>query len=241
MNEVRSIKVGDDLFEYILTRRKMKNIRLRIKGDGALAASCPPRTPISEVERVIIKNADWIKSAKSRAAARMPVDISRDYYTGEKFLYGGEEHTLLVGTGKTQSVRASDGYIFMTVKDLDDRAVKKRLLDRWYADSAKKIFSERFYALAEKHRDLFPDNYMIKIRNMTSRWGSCMIGEKTVTLNFKLIYADISLLDYVILHELCHFRYRYHDKGFYSLLSTICPDWKERMKRLNNNYIYYSH
>ena len=66
-----------------------------------------------------------------------------------------------------------------------------------------------------------------------------MINRNTVTLNSKLIYADESLIDYVIMHELCHFKFKNHDRDFYALLSRICPDWKARKKLLGNKYIYY--
>ena len=63
MNESRTIEIDKENLEYVLIRRKMKTIRLRITGEGKLVASCPMRTSAVEVERAIINNKDWVKSA----------------------------------------------------------------------------------------------------------------------------------------------------------------------------------
>ncbi|MDE6189190.1 MAG: M48 family metallopeptidase [Clostridia bacterium] len=242
MVEKRSLAVGELIINYDFTRRKkMKNIRLRIAGDGTLCVSAPMRTPISEVERVVVKNVEWIKKATAKTVAQRPTEIKREYYTDEKFLYLGAERTLVVAQGRREGVEIQDDYIFLTVAKLDDFDRKKKLLDKWYRTQTEQILSQRFYAQVERFRALFPDEYALKIRSMVGRWGSCMITKKTVTLNSKLIYADASLIDFVILHELCHFKYKNHDKDFYTLLSRLCPRHKECRKALTNKIIYYSH
>ncbi len=239
MNESRTIEIDEEYLEYVLIRRKMKTIRLRITGEGKLVASCPMRTSAVEVERAIINNKDWVKSAIFRAASQMPKTPERQYYTGEKFLFLGKERTLLVAQNNKESVTLKEDYIFLEVRSLDDYKRKKKMLDKWYDEQTESIFRQRFYAQVEKFRALFPYDYSLKIRSMTARWGSCMINRNTVTLNSKLIYADESLIDYVIMHELCHFKFKNHDRDFYALLSRICPDWKARKKLLGNKYIYY--
>ena len=239
MSENRTFTIDGETIEYELVRRKMKSIRLRIIGNGTLAVSCPMRTPIYEVERAIVKNRDWIRSTTLRALEQNPKSQKREYYTGEKFLFLGVERTLLTAQNSRESVQLREDYIFLNVRSLDDLDRKKKLLDKWYIQQTQQIFSQRFYAQIEKFKSLFPYDYKLKIRSMTSRLGSCMINRNTVVLNSKLIYADESLIDYFILHELTHFKYKNHDKDFYALLTYLCPDWKERKKTLSNKYIYY--
>lgn len=242
MSEKRSVDIGGEMIEYTLTRRKMKNIRLRITVDGTLAVSAPARTSLGEIERVVVKHADWIRSATKKFAAQIPPTQKREYYTGEKFLYLGVEYTLVATKNSKEGVSERGEYIFLQVRDLDDIERKAMLIDRWYIKQIVKVFGERFFAQVERFRALFPDDYTLKIRAMTSRWGSCMINKNTVTLNSKLIYADVALLDYVILHELCHFKFKNHDKDFYALLGKLCPNWKEYRKALGDGvYIYYNH
>lgn len=241
MTERRSIIVGGETIEYDLTRKKMKKLRIKVALNGEVSLSCPVRTPLNEIERFVEGNAEWIMSARSRVLASVDLPKSREYLTGEKFLFLGEELTLLVEQGASNSLTRQGEYLFMKVRDVWDKEKKKRLLDKWYSARASEIFAQRFERLVNSYRDLFCDNYSLKIRNMTARWGSCMVSGKVVTLNFKLIYAPPELLDYVILHELCHFKSKYHDKVFYDYLTLLLPCWKERKKALGNKYIYYTH
>ena len=67
---------------------------------------------------------------------------------------------------------------------------------------------------------------------MRTRWGVCNRRTNTITLNTELLEKDITLIDYVIIHELCHFFEPNHSKNFWYLVSLACPDYKERRKKL---------
>lgn len=73
---------------------------------------------------------------------------------------------------------------------------------------------------------------LIKLRDMKSRWGSCAWQKGQITLNTRLYYAPRECLDYVALHELCHFVHPNHSPAFHALLTALMPDWKARKKRL---------
>lgn len=72
----------------------------------------------------------------------------------------------------------------------------------------------------------------IKFRNMVSRWGSCHITKGILTFNTNLMYAPIECIEYVVAHEFTHFLQGNHSKKFYDELSKVCPEWKERRKKL---------
>ena len=71
----------------------------------------------------------------------------------------------------------------------------------------------------------FPE---LKMREMTSRWGTCQPSKNTITLNTRLIEAPKNCIGYVVFHEFCHFVYPNHSKQFYALLQVMLPDWRER-------------
>ena len=73
----------------------------------------------------------------------------------------------------------------------------------------------------------------ITIRTMKARWGSCIESKKSILLNSELIGAPKFCIDYVILHELIHFKFRTHDKNFYNLQEVVMPDWKKRKEILD--------
>lgn len=72
----------------------------------------------------------------------------------------------------------------------------------------------------------------LRLRDMKSRWGSCAWKKGFITLNTRLFYAPRPCLDYVVLHELCHFVHPDHGPGFHGLMAALMPDYKQRKRRL---------
>lgn len=232
--------VGDDKTRYFVVRRKnMRNMRMMINGNGEVVVSCSPCLAFAQINAFVLKNLDWIASKTKEIAAR-PKPEKRRYLTGEKFLFCGEECLLAVVRGDREKVEKVGGTLAVTVRDTEDFDKKRKLIDKWYKKNTEKVFRERFEYCLSLYRTLFPDIYTLRIRRMKARWGSCMINKKTVVLNSQLIYADIKYLDYVILHELCHFYFKNHDKDFYGLLAKLSPDFKTLRKSLTNYYISYT-
>ena len=71
---------------------------------------------------------------------------------------------------------------------------------------------------------------------MRTRWGVCNTRTNTITLNSELLKKEIELIDYVIIHEMCHFFEQNHSKQFWNLVSMACPDYKEKRKKLLTEY-----
>jgi hypothetical protein len=95
---------------------------------------------------------------------------------------------------------------------------------------AKKILPQRLQEIAQKHGF----NYKrLAIRNARTRWGSCSYANN-INLNMHLIKLDGNLIDYVILHELCHTIEKNHSARFWALVEKHMPDYKERRKKLKN-------
>jgi predicted metal-dependent hydrolase len=68
---------------------------------------------------------------------------------------------------------------------------------------------------------------------MKARWGSCgAVGH--IILNLRLIHMPIELIDYVVIHELCHLKEHNHSPRYYALLDRALPDWRERRAALNS-------
>lgn len=74
----------------------------------------------------------------------------------------------------------------------------------------------------------------LRIRYMKTRWGSCIPAKGVITLNSRLFAAPRSCIEYVTVHELCHFIQPNHSKGFYDTMTVFLPDWQERKALLKN-------
>lgn len=98
---------------------------------------------------------------------------------------------------------------------------------------AKKVISERLKYFAELHGFSFK---RISIKNTSSRWGSCSTKEN-LNFNYKLIFLSQALLDYVVVHELCHLRHHNHSAKFWKEVSQILPDYRMRERELKKYHL----
>lgn len=101
----------------------------------------------------------------------------------------------------------------------------------------KKVIYDKFFAILSENFPLFADYKIpfpsLKVRKMNSRWGSCNVVKKIVTLNSRLYLKEDYLIKYVVLHELSHLVYADHSKNFYAVLKSVMPDYKQAEKLLN--------
>ena len=109
-----------------------------------------------------------------------------------------------------------------------------RYMDQQCRDIFSRVVSE-VYPTFRKYGVARPT---LKLRTMDTRWGSCIAGKGIITLNKRLIEAPMNCIEYVVMHEFCHFIHPDHSKKFYALLTVLMPDWKERKAILEKTAEY---
>lgn len=218
---------------YVLTYKDVKNINLRIKQNGEVAVSAKIGTPTARIEDFIVKKSTFILNALDKFAQyKNEVSESRQYISGESFRIIGRDVRLKLEKSNDNAVFFDGVYLRLQTKSPSDIRKKQILVDKFYKELCETTFLElveQYYPKFKKYGVKFPQ---IKIRNMKTRWGSCMVNKATITLNSSLIGAPKNCIEYVVLHELCHFVHPNHSKDFYNLVATFMPDWKARKKEL---------
>lgn len=236
--EKHTIKFGNKTIEFELERKNVKHINLRVKPDLRVLVSAEREVPLSYIESFVKKKSGWIlKSTECFQKTQSENNHSKQYVNGETVRYLGKQYRLRVVQAETERVKYFQGFIYLFIKDKDHYAKKERLLNRWLREKAREIFTEslnRMHPRLGKYGIKKPN---ISIRIMKTRWGSCSSDKNKITLNSELIKAPRACIDYVILHELIHFKYRNHDKTFYNFLTALMPDWKERKKMLDSEIV----
>ena len=139
---------------------------------------------------------------------------------------------------ETKEFVSCDGvYVYIHVKRPDYYNRKKNLLNNWLNEQCNIIFNEAMQKVHQKFIPYGVDYPQLKLRNMTSRWGSCLPNKGFITLNKRLIKAPKNCIEYVVYHEFCHFVHPNHSKQFYSLLQVMLPDWRESKRLLEKSVI----
>ena len=104
------------------------------------------------------------------------------------------------------------------------------MLDKFTKDKIISVFQERLDKCALTFTNL--PKYTLRVRKMSTRWGVNNRGNNTITLNTELIKKDVTLIDYVCIHELCHFLQANHSPKFWAEVEKRYPYYKQARKML---------
>lgn len=229
-----SIYYGNNEINFVLIRKDVKNINLRVKPNLEVSVSANKRVPLEHIKKFVFSQAKWIeKNLDYYEKIKSNEILPKEYVAGENFRYLGKQYKLKVFKSDEEMVKYYRGYIYLFTKSLNDRKRKEDLIENWYRERSKIIFNEsldRMYKLIRLYSIEFPS---LKFRKMKKRWGTCYYKKNKIILNSILIKAPKDCIDYVVLHELIHFIHHKHDNDFYKLLNILMPDWKDKKKILD--------
>jgi len=202
---------GNDI-KVIVIRKSIKNMYFRIDENSNLLITANKWISDNEIKKVI--------NEKKATILKMYNQKIKELDSNAYFLYLGEKYNVIYDD-QIKQVVFRNNEVF-TKND--------KMLDKFYLNKCLELFSKRI----DEKRILFQNvpDFSLKLRKMKSRWGVCNVKENIITLNTELLKKDISLIDYVIIHEMCHFYHPNHSKNFWALVGTHYPYYKEARKML---------
>jgi hypothetical protein len=208
-----------------LVRSKRKTLTLIVETDGTLTVRAPLRMKAADIRRFVEAKQDWIKRKQVKALEEA-VDAHR-YADGEIFRYLGQEIPLrIVPAGKPALVM--DGSFRLTESA---RPNAESVFTAWYRKQARMVLTGRVEFFAREHGFKIG---RIRISSARTRWGSCST-KNTLSFTWRLVMAPPDVIDYVVVHELCHLKEMNHSKAFWAQVEAILPDYKRCRKWLKDN------
>ena len=232
---MNSIVFNDEIIEYSFTRKKVKNINLRIKEDGSVAVSAPFGVPVSVIENFVRLNAKKIILFRQKLKVYESNRIK--FENGESILVLGRKYLLSVKQSSKNYYILGDATVTFYLTDISYDS-RKSLYDKLLTDTAKQVFPK----IVASCLPLFPQKISnppeLRIRKMKSQWGNCRAKKNIITLNSRLAAYNTAVIKFVVCHEFCHFIHQDHSKAFYNSLNDVMPQWKEYDKVLKNKLNY---
>jgi predicted metal-dependent hydrolase len=237
---IRTVSFCGSEIAYQLEQKPVKYLNLRIRKDASVYVSANWRVSLNKVDEFVLSKGQSILAAQKRCeqfAQTRPKP--KEYVNGEIFYIQGRGLQLMVSQGPRDTVEADGTNIILQVKNPDDIDEKQRTLSKFFDRQCREVFGEviaQTHPLFQQYGVSMPT---IRIRDMETRWGSCLSAKGIITLNKRLLYAPRGCIEYVVMHEFCHFIHPNHSKEFYSFFAMLMPDWKERKAALNNCSAYW--
>lgn len=236
----RTICLGEQKLTYTLERKLVKNLNLHVRKDGSVYVSANPCVPAKQVDEFLISKEQFILNAQRKFREQAEFKPQpKQYISGETFYIQGRGLRLKVSQASKDRVCSDGVHIFLDTKDPADFSKKQRMICRFIDQQCHDVFGEivsEMYPVFQKYGVAMPT---LRIRTMDTRWGSCLAKKSIITLNKRLLEAPRNCIEYVVMHEFCHFIHPNHSKQFYAFLTMLMPDWKERKRILDGNAANY--
>ena len=203
------------IVDVIIERKNNKNLYLRVKDDLKIHVTCNKFISEKKIKKLIEENENSILKMYNRELLKLKK--SQEYY----FL--GNKCEVIY----KDVIKPEINNNVIVVKD-------EKMLNKFYKDATIEVFNKRVNAL--KGLFTYLPKFTLKVRMMKSRWGVCNRSNNTITLNSELIKRDVALIDYVIIHEFCHFKHPNHSKKFWDEVYKYYPNYKLARKGLKEVY-----
>jgi predicted metal-dependent hydrolase len=199
--------------EYSLRRR---TIGIYVTREGVIIKA-PPHVSLTYLDQVVQKKVDWIQ--------KHSVPPLHHYLPGEQFLYLGKEYTLQL-QDTISSIRLSGS--FLQIPGYYEQADIRLQLENWYMEQAKQLIPDRitFYAPL---LGVTPRRTLIS--RPKRRWGSCN-SQGDIRINYRILMAPLTIIDYVVVHELAHLKEMNHSPHFWQVVGSVMPDYRQRRREL---------
>ena len=227
------------MLQYRLRRSpRRRSLEIRILAESAqIAVAAPTHLSLEKIQAFVLRHADYIVRKQNQLQERLARLPSRQYENGQLFLFLGAEYPLAVARGAGRLAQIEfDGQGWSVCLPADSSKppadlIKKKLV-RWYREQAQEVFGGRIFHFA---RILGENPTTIAVKTQKRMWGNCDCRARRINLNWRLVLAPLAVIDYVVVHELCHLRVPNHSKKFWAEVAKVLPYYKNERDWLRKN------
>ena len=210
-----------------IIRSYRKTLSVSIDCFGRITVRAPMRCSTERIFSFLQEKENWILRKKAeRAGAGMA--LPPENLDGYTFLLLGKPCTIRLTDGNKIVFDNEHALLYLPSENAKTR------MQKWLKENAKRIFTDVTARFAKEMQTTYRK---VNISSARSRWGSCS-ADNSIRYTFRLLYAEKSLIEYVVLHELAHTKHKNHSPRFWAEVEKYAPDYKQRRKQLKAHGIF---
>lgn len=236
------LNYGTKNIEYDIIKSKRIKTSEIIVDENKILVRTPMNKSLEESRDLVKHKASWIiKKQLEYKNRQRSLEITSPTYTNNSTLpYLGKNIKLAVGSSPTSTkLELKDNQFCANLennkgKNIDSRHQVKAAYEKWIKEQATKILEPKVLKYSRIIK-VKPANIIFK--NLKNRWGSAT-KERTLNLNFNILKAPEEVIDYIIIHELCHLKIKEHSRHYWNLVEKYSSDYKTKIEWLETNGKY---
>tara|TARA_Y100000590_G_scaffold470043_1_gene661569 strand:+ start:3027 stop:3731 length:705 start_codon:yes stop_codon:yes gene_type:complete len=228
------IQYGNTTISYeIIKSNRRKTSEIIINKNG-VCVRIPNTQSIQEAKKIVAQKAQWIFK-KQLYYENLKPETPKEKFTPDSLLsFRGKNYLIKIKQSKKELVKLSGKFLEFHI--LEKKSTKKQI---------KEMYQKWLEQKAESHLDKQIEKFSsivgvkpkkIIIKNLKGRWGSTT-EKSEINLNANIMKAPNLVIDYIVLHEICHLKIKEHSFHFWNLVSKYMPKYREQIKWLEINGI----
>lgn len=228
-------KFGTKDIEFTVKYSNRKTLAIEVEPNGAVNVVAPLGVLEEDIIKTVKTKAVWIVQKQYEVRNINVNKINREAVSGESYLYLGRNYTLQLIINediKNIEVKLFRGKFIVTTITKDEEKIKVAL-EEWYREKALQKIDDR----VEYYSPFFNKQpKSVKVKEQKKRWASCTSKDELL-FNWRCVMAPAYIIDYIVVHEMCHMYYKDHSKEFWNMVSNVMPDYEGRKEWLRDNGI----
>ena len=228
---VRLPRAGHTL-TYELERKAVKNYNLRVRRDGTVHLSVPRSTTVAAVEAFLTEREDWLMRAIARVGQRAEAHPEASALTDSlPYLVGSMAIVWREGNPAQIQADMENRRLTVTLPDPSDPDYRAAAIETFEKSETQKLVTSlvaHYFPLFEARG--VPAPRSIRVKRLKSRFGSCAPQNGSLNFSSRLCEYPLPFVEYVVVHELCHFLEANHSARFWAEVERVLPDYREREK-----------
>lgn len=198
-----------------------------VEPDGSLTVRAPMHLPRPAIEAFLVQKAGWVRKKQREIRQHLLLTKPNLYVSGELFWYLGNQYPLEI-LPIEKPLLALDGSFKLASQAVPQA---REAFIHWYCRQARQVIGERVAFFSGQTGLTY---HQVRIGGARTRWGSCS-SKKNLNFTWRLVMAPLPVIDYVVVHELCHLLEPNHSQAFWSQVRAFQPEFKERRDWLRKN------
>lgn len=219
-----------DIAYQLLPGASRQTTDIVIERDGVVRVRPPARMTPEQVDETVYSKRMWIYRNLAEWRDLNATRVVREWVNGESFLYLGSSYRLFLVDSQDEPLKLKDGrfQLLRSVVEKQGRDGAQRAFEQYFQVKGLPRIAARVAHYASR-AGVAPGR--VQVKELGYRWATCL-ANGDVHFHWKCLMAPLTVIDYIVVHELCHLRHRDHSDAFWNEVDKVMPNYRERKEWL---------
>lgn len=219
-----------DIEYQLLPGTERQTTDIVIERNGVVTVRPPSRMTPEQVDETVLSKRMWIYRNLAEWRDLNATRVTREWVNGESFWYLGSRYRLQLVQEQDDPLKLKEGRfcLLRSVLEMGGPEAAREVFQAFYQDKGLPRIKKRVAYFAGK---VGVTAGVVQIKDLGYRWASCL-KNSGLHFHWKCLMAPLTIIDYIVVHELCHLHHRDHSEAFWNEVDKVLPDYRDRKEWL---------